>query len=89
MIILIRYFDGRLQGAILLSITGDAMRVAIPGLGDATEFTLHKGQWFSDGGDPVEIEFNAAEAEDPTCTVQRGIGVDRLCVYASGSAAMA
>ncbi len=65
MFTLIRYLDGHLEEAILLSIRGDMMRVAIPGCDDAVAFTLRGGAWVSDENVPVEIEFLAARGEDP------------------------
>ena len=64
MYMLIRYFDGRLREAILLSLSGQVMRVAIPGTDDAVEFTLRDGQWVSDENGTIEIEFLGAMADD-------------------------
>jgi hypothetical protein len=41
--------------AILLAVDGTRMRLALPGAGDACEFSLRGGQWFSEEGEPVEI----------------------------------
>ena len=62
---LIRYLDGRLQEAIVLSAAGDKMRVAIPGCDDAVAFTFRKDAWVSEEENiPVEIEFLASTVED-------------------------
>ncbi|HWQ54478.1 MAG TPA: hypothetical protein VN442_12410 [Bryobacteraceae bacterium] len=64
MLMLIRHYDGRREDALLLSIAGNAMRVALPDREDCMELRLCEGQWVSDANQPVEIEFIAATAED-------------------------
>lgn len=64
MYMLIRHFDGRLQEAMMLSVQGRAMRIALKDTDDIVELTLCGGQWLLDGRDPVEMEFLAATAEE-------------------------
>src|SRR5579862_6865875 len=33
------------------------IRVAVPGSGDAEQFSCRDGHWYTEGGDSVEIEF--------------------------------
>lgn len=54
---LIRHSDGRREEAMLLSATPGTLRIALSGCEDATELQLDRGQWFSEEGLPVEIEF--------------------------------
>jgi hypothetical protein len=61
---LIRFFDGHLEQGILLHAEGNAMRVAFPGREDTSGFTLHGVQWFSETGEPVEIDFIAGTTEN-------------------------
>lgn len=60
---LIRHYDGRREEAMLLSVTGHAMRVAVSGRDDSTELRLYGGQWVTETNEPVEIEFVGATAE--------------------------
>ena len=53
----ITYLDGRTVPAVLLTRTGDAIRVAIEGADDATEFRRMNGVWVSDDCEPARIEF--------------------------------
>ena len=64
MLMLIRHYDGRREEAMLLSVAGNAMRVALSGRDDCTELRLYDGQWVTDTNRPVEIEFIAATAEE-------------------------
>ena len=53
----ITYLDGRAVEAVLLSRTGDTIRVAIEGADDATEFSIRNGTWVSEDCEPARIEF--------------------------------
>ncbi len=58
---IIKWVGGQAEG-IVLSTFGSMIRVAIPGCDDAVEFSNRGGYWFSEEGEPVEIEFPASEA---------------------------
>ncbi len=79
MMMVIRYFDGRLEEVVLLGATGNALRVMAPDGDDAVEFSLHEGMWLSEANEPVEIEFiaNAAEGEWERF-VERAEALERL-----------
>jgi len=53
----IAYLDGRVVQAVLLTRTGDVIRVAIEGADDATEFRKIHEIWVSDDCEPARIEF--------------------------------
>jgi len=48
----------------VLSTCGTIVRVAIPGCDDSVEFSYRGGQWLSEEGEPVEIEFPGLENDD-------------------------
>ncbi len=48
----------------MLSVAGNAMRVALPGRDDCVELRLYDGQWVTETNEAVEIEFVAGTAED-------------------------
>lgn len=50
---------------ILLSLSGDAIRVALENCGDAAEFRRVDGGWISEQGEPVEIEWREAPEAEP------------------------
>jgi hypothetical protein len=56
MMMLIRFFDGRSQEAILLASSGQTLRVALRDSEDSTEFRFDRGVWLSENDDPVRIE---------------------------------
>lgn len=64
MLMLIRHYDGRRVEAILLSVAGLAMRVALPGRDDCAELRLYDGQWVTETNEAVDIEFIAGSAEE-------------------------
>ena len=49
-------WTGSQSDGIVLSTRGSAIRVAIPGSDDATEFSCQGCYWFSEDGEPVEID---------------------------------
>lgn len=53
----ITYQNGRAVQAVLLTRTGEKIRVAIEGADDATEFCNINGTWVSDDCEPARIEF--------------------------------
>jgi hypothetical protein len=53
----ITYQNGRAVQAVLLTRTGEKIRVAIEGEDDATEFCNINGTWVSDDCEPARIEF--------------------------------
>jgi hypothetical protein len=56
----IRYSDSTVQAAILLATIGSRARAAVPGSGDAVEFTWTGERWLAEDGRAVRIEFDAA-----------------------------
>jgi hypothetical protein len=52
-------WTGSLGNGIVLAAYGSTIRVAIPGCDDTEEFLCRGGHWFSDDGEPVEIDFPA------------------------------
>jgi len=56
--VLIRFNDGRSLHGLIVGLTGDTMRVVIPGREDIFEFNLVNGQWVSpDTCELVAFEF--------------------------------
>jgi hypothetical protein len=54
----IRYSDGHVSQAVLLSRTEHSLRVALPGADDAAEFRETNGNWSSEDGAVVEVDFS-------------------------------
>ncbi len=54
---IVRYNDGRTAEAVLVSRTGDSIRVAMPGAEDFVEFREIHGVWVSEDCEPVAIDF--------------------------------
>ena len=52
----ISFSDGRRVDAVVLAVSADRMRISIPGIDDATELRATQGAWFTETGEPVEIE---------------------------------
>jgi len=61
--IVIRHSDGAAQDGVLLSLQGDAMRIAGKGSDDVLEFRLIHGKWVSEDCDVVTFEFPLAVFE--------------------------
>ncbi len=59
----ITYTDGKAVEAVLLSRTGNTLRVAIPGVEDVTEFSQLKGAWVTPDCDLATIEFAWQKAD--------------------------
>ncbi len=55
----IRSWTGAEWEGILLGLSGETMRVAVPGHEDAAELHCQGGQWFAENGDPVQIDLHA------------------------------
>jgi hypothetical protein len=53
----IRYADGTSIEAVVLSQQGPFIRSAVQGCDDAVEFTAVNGTFFSEEGEPVQMEF--------------------------------
>jgi len=58
------YPGGGSVAAILLGVSGNTLRLAVEGWDDAAEFRLVGGQWYSELGEPVEID-SMPDALDP------------------------
>jgi len=54
---LIRHQDGSTTEAVLVSLAGTVMRVAVPNAEDFLEFTLAEGRWISEQYEAVTFEF--------------------------------
>jgi hypothetical protein len=54
---LIRFPDGSAKEAVLVSLTGGVMRVAVARVEDLWEFRLVEGAWISDECEVVSFEF--------------------------------
>ncbi len=52
----IRHANGQATEAILLSHTGNTIRVMLKGAGDVAEFTEVNGIWVSEDCEPVRVE---------------------------------
>jgi len=50
---------------ILLSVSGDSIRVALEDCGDAAEYRRVKNGWVSEFGEAVEIELQPAPEDEP------------------------
>jgi hypothetical protein len=46
--------NGRTQEGIVLAISKNRVRLAVPGEADAVELTLHYGEWSNEDGEIVE-----------------------------------
>ena len=57
---LIRYRNGLLREAVMLSLAGGTMRVALKDGDDVVEFRLVSDIWMSESGDPVTFDFTMA-----------------------------
>lgn len=62
--ITIAYGLGLTIDGILLSLDGNAMRVAVRNVDDAAEFRFRDGQWYSEYGDVVRLESILADPND-------------------------
>ena len=60
---LIRRLDRSVRPAMLLSTAQNRIRAAVPGCDDAREFQWANGEWLSESGEAVRIDFDPA-AED-------------------------
>jgi hypothetical protein len=54
---LIRYRNGLLAEAVILSLTGSKMRVALKDADDVLELRLIKDMWVTEDGEPVTFDF--------------------------------
>ena len=54
-------WTGAQSEGILLSTCGSIVRVAIPGCDDSVEFSYRGAHWFSESGEPMEIEYPAQD----------------------------
>jgi hypothetical protein len=73
----IRHFDGRLVDSIILAVSADRMRIAIPGSEDTIELALRQGVWLTENGEPVEIE-SMISPSDPSAIFAGIIPTARL-----------
>ncbi len=61
----IRYGDFFVLRGILLSLSGDSIRVALEDCGDAAEYRRVDAAWVSEFGEPVKIELLPAPRNEP------------------------
>ena len=59
----VKYLNGTVEPAVLLSSSFGRLRVARPGCDDATEFTFAHGQWLGEDGNAVQIRFYVPSGE--------------------------
>lgn len=52
----ISFSDGRRADAVVLAVSADRMRISLPGSDDATELRAAHGAWFTETGEPVDID---------------------------------
>lgn len=55
------YYRGFEVEGVVLSAAGGRLRVAVQGCPDAAEFELREGYWFSESGEPVQLDLPWAE----------------------------
>jgi len=67
--ITISFLPGFDVDGIVLSATGDTMRVAIRDWDDAAEFQYQDGSWVAENGDPVQFSYADSDAQDDDCTM--------------------
>lgn len=86
----ISYADGSTRLAVLISLCGDAVRLAVKDSDDLVEFRLVGGTWVSEYGDPVTFEFPLAVFEaigitppsreaEPKLPANPRVGRNRVC----------
>lgn len=86
----ISYADGSTRLAVLISLCGDAVRLAVKDSDDLVEFRLVGRTWVSEYGDPVTFEFPHAVFEaigitppspeaDRQLRAKPGAGRNRVC----------
>jgi len=63
MFMIIRDSTGRRREAILLAVSVDRMRAAVPGYEDVMELRRSRNQWTFAGGEPVKIESMVSGAD--------------------------
>ena len=86
----IRYANGQILEAVLLSRTETTLRVAIPGSEDSAEFTLIHGVWVSEDCEPAEVEFSwgrharAAEVREADCVCPHELAARLIHMLYSG-----
>jgi hypothetical protein len=61
--LIITFPDGSVKPAIAADMNGRRVRAFVPGCDDAVEFQLTLGQWLTDDGQPVMIQFGAGDEE--------------------------
>lgn len=75
---LIRHYDGRREEAMLLSVAGNAMRVALPGRDDCAELRLYGEQWVTETNEAIEIEFIGTAEDVWFRFVDAMVGLDEI-----------
>ena len=58
-------WTGSQSDGIVLATCDSIIRVAVPGCDDSVEFSHRSAHWFSEDGEPVEIDFAATETRVP------------------------
>jgi hypothetical protein len=87
----ITYPDGAVLAALLLLRGNATLRAAVPGHNDMSVFTLSKGQWISERGEAVKIEFawdRQTKGHTPTeveCICSQELATRMLSLLAAGS----
>ena len=87
----IRYPDGTVVNALLLSRGNDTLRAVAPHDADVRTFTLRSGSWLSENCEPVTLEFNwehnqqSAIPEETECTCSKPLARKLISMLFAGS----
>ena len=87
----ITYPNGAMVQAVLLARGSDYIRAAVPGDDDVRTLHLVCGNWFSDSGDAVNIEFAAQRCDsagipsESECVCPKELAARLLSLLAVGS----
>lgn len=87
----IRYANGQILRAVLLSRTEKTMRVASEGCDDSLDFTRINGVWVSEDCEPVQAEFPwtrhqaTREVIDADCVCPPGLAARLIHMLYAGS----
>jgi len=91
---IVHYQDGRMVEGFILSLTDDAVHLALKDAGDVTVFTRHNNIWVSEDCDPVMLRFGKAfrptlgisTEEDSLCSASMATRlVDLLLARSNGT----
>ncbi len=87
----IRYVNGQILEAVLLSRTESTIRVAIRGCQDSLELNQIHGVWVAEDCEPVEVEFSwtrygaAQEVRESDCVCSHDLAARLIHMLYAGS----